>query len=240
MVAAFKWEVGPLLRSRSAKGNPSRIKGPHPKIYSLDLDSQPVVLAIAGAGAENSFRAAQFLCRNFDLRGLATMGFAGGLVPELRLGDVILADRVIDEVTGQRFECQTDLLPIRFARQGGLLSASAVVSSSAQKIRLGNESGTIAVDMESAGVARAAILAGLPFCAIKSITDAAEQSLSIDFNACLREDKTMSAWAVARQGLTNSDAARDLWKLAWGARQAAGSLAAAMVGVNRLAIPATK
>ena len=229
MVAAFRWEVQPLLRKQSRAGQNPHVKGLQSKLYSLTLGGEPVVLAIAGAGAENSFRVARELAENFPLRGLATLGFAGALVPGLRAGDIILGDHVLDEATGERFDCQSDLFPVRFTRRGSLLSVDGVVSSAAQKLRLGEQWGALAVDMESAGVARAAALAGLPFGALKSITDSAEESLSIDFSRCRREDKNFSFWAIARQGISTSKGARDLWRLAWSSRQAAGRLAAALV-----------
>ncbi len=234
IVAAFPWEVRPLLRYRSrAQRNqslpkPSQQCGSGFQVHSLILGQESVLVIAGGAGAENSFRAAHYLARNFPLRGLITLGFAGGLATGLKPGEVILADRVLEEATRQRFECQTGLLPVRFDRHGNLLSVNAVVSTSIQKRSLGEQWGALAVDMESAGVARAASEAGLPFCAIKSITDSAEQSLSVDFSRCRSEDKDFSLRAVVRQGLTTTKGAGDLIRLAWNARQAAGALAAAL------------
>ena len=222
IVAAYQWEIRPLLRNRK------QVKRLNSKLYSLTLRGEPVVLAIAGAGAENAFQAARNLAGAFSLRGLATMGFAGALASGLKPGDVILGDRVFDETTRERFECQSDLLPVRFIRRGSLLSVAGVVTSSARKLQLGKDWGALAADMESAGVARAAALAGLPFCAIKAITDSAEQSLSIDFNRCQSDDGGLSSWAVVKQALTTLGGARDLWRLAQGSRQAAGTLAAAL------------
>jgi adenosylhomocysteine nucleosidase len=241
MVAAFPWEIRPLLRAGTRRTFPppklNRSEGiqvrsaSHSKIYALSLGGRPALLTVAGAGAENSFRAAQRLTENFSLYGLVTLGFAGGLALGLRPGDVVLGDEVMDEANRERFACDTDLIAVRFARRGRLLSANAVVTSSAQKLRLGKEWGAVAVDMESSGVARAAALAGLPFCAVKSITDSAEQSLSIDFARCRSENGGFSVWAIAWQGLTNSKGARDLWTLAKNSRQAAGALATALVPV---------
>ncbi len=253
IVAAFRWEISSLMRQASrhtsrnvsynsstphridpphaaANPEPSENKRPDPGRCALLRDGTPVVIAISGAGAGNSFRAAQRLAAEFPLGGLVTLGFAGGLIPGLRAGDVVLADVVIDQDSQERFACSTDLLPVRFNRRGNLLSAGAVIISSEEKFRLGEKWQAVAVDMESAGVARAAAAAGVPFCAVKSITDSADESLSIDFSRCQREDKNFSFWAIACQGLSTLNGARDLWRLARNARRAASSLAAAIGG----------
>lgn len=236
MVAAFPWEVRGLLRygsrARQNRSQQQPYQGPPGnsrfKVHSLILGENPVLLAIGGVGAENSFCAAQYLARNFPLRGLATIGFAGGLASGMKAGEVILGDRVLDEATRERFECDTTLLPGHFHRRGNLLSVNAVIGSSERKRRLGEQWQAVAADMESAGVARAASQAGLPFGAVKAITDPAEQSLSIDFNRCRREDKDFSLWAIVWQGLTTTSGVADLVRLAWNARQAAAALATAL------------
>ena len=48
--------------------------------------------------------------------------------------------------------------------------------------------GAIAVEMEAAAVARQAQALGVPFYCVKAVSDVADESLSIDFNAALRQD----------------------------------------------------
>ena len=155
--------------------------------------------------------------------------FAGGLVEGLNVGDVILANGVADQATSESLACDQNLLPVRSTRRGALLSATSVVATIEEKRRAGEQWQAVAVDMESAGVARAALRAGLPFGALKAITDLAEQSLSIDFDRCRSEDKGFSVWAAVWQGLSSFRAAKDLWRLGRNARQAAGALASALV-----------
>ncbi len=233
MIAAFPREIRPLLKGRSKVCSINRAsrENPRRKIYSLELANRAVILTVAGAGAENSYQSARGLMTEFALGGLISVGFAGALSPALRAGDVVLASEVLDQITGERFYSAPGLLPIRCSTSGKLLSASAVISSCEEKLRLGKQWEALAVDMESAGVARAAAQAGLPFAAVKSITDSAERSLSIDFNRCRREDKDFSLWAIARQSLATSKGVRDLWMLARNSRQAAATLAAALAFV---------
>jgi len=222
MVAAFRWEVRPLLRRDVA------VKRLRSDLYSLCLAGKPVLLAISGMGIENSFRAAQALLRDFPLRGLVTVGFAGALSETLDIGDIVVADSVVEESTQERFDCRQDLLPVKFVGQGSLLCVPEVVSAAGDKKRLNQKWGAVAVDMESAGVARAAASAGLAFCAIKSITDSSQQTISIDFRRCRSEHGILTSGRILREGIRTRQAASDLWRLAQGARRAAGSLATAL------------
>ena len=222
IVAAFSWEVRLLLRKQNG------VKRLGPQLYSFRLGEDPALLAIAGMGAENSFRAAWDLFERFAPRALCTLGFAGALVESLVPGDVILAEKVLDQETGRQFDCRDDLLPLPGIRRGNLLSVSGVITSAAEKRRLAQKWGAVAVDMESAGVARAAAEAGVAFCAIKSITDSRDQSISIDFERCRSEHGQLSLFQMAREGLRSPQRIRDLWTLAHGARLAARSLAAAL------------
>ncbi len=79
------------------------------------------------------------------------------------VADGHLADQVLEEGSQERFHCQTGLLPVRFTRRGRWLCTAGMVGSSEAKRRLGKHSGAIAVDRESAGVARAALLGRYPF-----------------------------------------------------------------------------
>ncbi|OFV92202.1 MAG: hypothetical protein A3H28_01865 [Acidobacteria bacterium RIFCSPLOWO2_02_FULL_61_28] len=221
LVAAFSWEVRPLLRRQNGMEH----DGP---FCSFSLRGETVWLAIAGMGAENSFRAARNLLERFAPRALVTLGFAGGLLESLNPGDVIVADRVLDQETRERFDCDADLWPLEGVQRGSLLSVTKVVASAAEKRRLAREWGAVAVDMESAGVARAAVEAGVPFCAIKSITDSAGQSIPIDFARCRSDHKRLSWLKMVGEGIRTPHGIRDLWMLARGARIAARSLAATL------------
>ncbi|MBI1956504.1 MAG: hypothetical protein HYS38_08935 [Acidobacteria bacterium] len=221
IVAALRWEVQSLLRKRF------RARRLYDNVYSLEIGQDLAVLTIGGISAQNSFRAARELTEKFQVQGLLTLGFAGGLADSLLPGDVVLADRVVDLSTGEQFPCRGDLLPVRVAQRGVLLSANRVIGSAAEKRRLGVDYKAVAVDMESAGVARAAALAGVPFAAIKSITDASGQSISIDFQGCQSEHGGLSAIRMVQKGFQSWQGMRDLWALGLGARLAARNLGAA-------------
>jgi adenosylhomocysteine nucleosidase len=64
------------------------------------LDDLPVVLVEAGIGKVNTALVATLLLDHFGCRGVLLTGVAGGLDPDLGIGDVVVADRLIQHDYG--------------------------------------------------------------------------------------------------------------------------------------------
>ena len=222
MIAAFSWEVGALLRRQKGL---ERLKA---KRYRFHLQGRPVVLAIGGAGIENSYRTAQLLVREFAVKGLVSLGFAGALDKSIKPGELVAAEAVIDAVSAERFRCRHELLVVPTAHFGVLVSVPEVAASAEKKRSLGTKWGAVAVDMESAGIARAAVEAGLPFAAVRSITDASSQAFAIDFQRCRSEHGGLSYLKIVWEAFRSPRGIRDLVQLAGNSRRAAGNLALAL------------
>lgn len=116
---------------------------------------------------------------------LLSFGVAGGLAPSLRAGDVVLAERIVAD--GQTllsdlswFNRLKDALAVEMPVTTGMLTGVAVaVASAEEKRRLHDETGGVALDMESHAVANAAQELGVPFLAVRVIADGAGQSIPL-------------------------------------------------------------
>lgn len=134
----------------------------------------------AGASLERAYTGAQQLIKD-GAGALVSFGISGGLAADLRPGTTILATTVVDTRGGQWDtstpwrEAAAAVLPDAVA--GILVSADTAAVTPAEKARLNRDHQALAVDMESAGVARAADEAECPFLAIRVIADPAERSL---------------------------------------------------------------
>ena len=127
--------------------------------------------------------AEDLLARGAD--ALVSFGLAGGLDPWLKPGDLVCPETVL---SGNGAEFATDGLwrerILAEARISGLETADGAVLGSDESIadidakhRLAHDSGAVAVDMESHGVAAVAADNGIPFVVLRAIADTAERAL---------------------------------------------------------------
>jgi adenosylhomocysteine nucleosidase len=133
---------------------------------------------VGGGDSAGAARAATVLAARPGITALVSFGLAGGLDPALRPGDLLIPSRIID---GKR-SWPTDAA-LGNALGGGtghtMLGGGAVLATAAAKRVARSETGADAVDLESAAVARAAGLRGLPFAALRAICDHARRSLPL-------------------------------------------------------------
>lgn len=113
--------------------------------------------------------------------GILSFGIAGGLEPSLRPGDVRVAGSIV-VADGERFGTDPAWASALATRLGCpsptvFACADQVASTPAQKAALRHHTGADLVDMESAVAARVAAAHGLPFAALRVVTDAAHRSL---------------------------------------------------------------
>jgi adenosylhomocysteine nucleosidase len=115
---------------------------------------------------------------------IVSAGFSGALTPGLHVGDLIVADDVCD---GDAV-CRPATWPITAIpyQRGRLLTVPNIVGSPDEKRRLGERSGAVAVDMETAVVAELCATAGVPFGCLRAISDDADAYLSESLLAVLQ------------------------------------------------------
>ena len=182
LVAAEPREFDGLLRR--ARGL-RRLDWPVAWARSVECGGRRLLLVANGAGAERAARATEAALRRERPGAVASVGFCGALDPALEPGGVYVATSV--DAGGCRFPAM-DPGAIRPHASGALASVARVARTAAEKARLRAATGAGAVEMEAAGVARAASRAGLPFFCVRSVTDRADESFVIDFDALLRGD----------------------------------------------------
>lgn len=119
-----------------------------------------------------------------NLRGVVSFGVAGGLDPKLRSGDIVVASEVRagDRRWSTALEFSEELLAVaglggRRVVRGGLVGSEHVVCACADKAALHAQTGAFAVDMESHIAAHYAHEAGLPFAALRVVSDPANRGL---------------------------------------------------------------
>jgi adenosylhomocysteine nucleosidase len=180
---------------------------------------------VTGMGAPAAARAAARLVSRRP-RALLAAGFCGALDPDLRVGDLVAAERVVDEASGEAFAADPDLLAAAPGRRGTLVSAVRLARDPADRSRLKGD----AVYVARGAVARAAAAAGVPFLALRAVTDAAGHGLP-DFARMADADGRLRAGLGARHLLRHPGEIPALVRLGPAARRAGRSLAAGVDAV---------
>jgi adenosylhomocysteine nucleosidase len=138
----------------------------------------------AGIGAAAARKASRILIAE-GCTALLSLGMGGGLDPDLKAGDVVIAERIVS-ADGQSFATQASWcksLADVLAGAGDRVSVApiagsqSVVTSVEAKQNLRRLTGAAVVDMESMGVAEVAAEAGLPFLALRAVADTAGRAL---------------------------------------------------------------
>jgi adenosylhomocysteine nucleosidase len=162
IVAAMQREIAPLVRNwqivtRQHEG----------RLYKF-FEKLPVVLVCGGIGSEMARRAAEAVINLYQPAVVISAGFAGGLDPNLKAGQMLTPRHVIDAGDGSRADSG--------AGEGVLISVESMADV-AQKAKLAKAYGAHAVDMEAAAVARSVEAHGIKFLACKVISDTHDSHL---------------------------------------------------------------
>ena len=207
---------------------------PVPAAFHGDA-SRTILILETGVGTAAMERALSWLLSGPPLDGAAyrpslvlSAGFSGAVVPGLGVGDLILASAVCD--AGGRLWPTTWPTGDSSYRRGRLLTVPHILGAPAEKRRLGEQTGAVAVDMETAGVARMCTTAGVPFGCARVISDDVDTALSEALLDVLRGGR-VGARRLAAALLRRPSLIAELLRLGADTRRAARRLA---VGLEEL------
>jgi hopanoid-associated phosphorylase len=116
-------------------------------------------------------------------RGVLSFGLAGGLAQHLRSGDIIVSTIVESDGRHHRVhdgwhENAASALGTRLSvHRGATVGRDLIQAKSSEKVTLHKQTGALAVDMESHIAAEYAHEHGLPFAAIRAVSDPCTRNL---------------------------------------------------------------
>ena len=154
IVCAMTQEVQPLVRGWK-------------KVRERGLtffESDKAVIVAAGIGSAPAAMASMTLIAREQPCCLMSVGLAGALRDDLRVGDILWPGMVVNVATNRRFRT-------RNAEQNATIVSGKAIAGEQRKRELREEFQADAIDMEGAGVASIADSCGLPFYAVKAISD---------------------------------------------------------------------
>jgi adenosylhomocysteine nucleosidase len=175
-VAADSREFSGMLRTVPAR----------PLAYGLrfacegNLNGSRILMVADGPGMQLAGAATDTVRRHIRPDAVVSTGFCGALDPALKLGDLVVAQGVIDNENKDAYETVEPQCGAA-AQRGPVLSVNRVAGSVSDRAAL-RLTGACAVEMEAAAVAARARVWDVPFYCVRTVSDAADEDFPIDFN----------------------------------------------------------
>ena len=193
--------------------HPREVKRAGRSFWLGEVQGRPVILALSRIGKVAAATTATTLIEHFQARNIVFTGVAGGLAPGVRTGDIVVAQAFLQHdmdasplfprhevpLYGQsRFATDAALSALLFdaaqqlepatVHRGLIVSGDRFVATQAESARLqGDLPDALAVEMEGAAVAQVCHDYGIPFAAVRAISDRADDAAHIDFPRFVRE-----------------------------------------------------
>lgn len=213
-MGAMQEEVEPLLANFE---NINIVEYANNKYYEVNYNGLDIVIAYSKIGKVFASLTASTMIEKFGCDTLLFSGVAGAINPELKIGDLIIADKL----------CQHDLDITAFGHPHGYVPEGKVFVETSNELRqiakkVANENnikvieGTIAtgdqfvhsverkefiettfkadaLEMEGASVAVVCDSLNVPFFILRAISDSADGGADIDFDEFLKSSAVNSA-----------------------------------------------
>ena len=174
------------------------------------LKGVSVVVATSGIGKVAAGICAQSMILEYKPDTIINIGVAGSLTPELNIGDIAVATAVVQhdmDTTGLGdpigFISGLAIVEIPSSRdaadalartatelgfknrQGVIATGDIFVTSTEKKKSIIDSFGSIACEMEGAGVGQACYVNGVPFCVLRAISDNGDENVHQDYHMSL-------------------------------------------------------
>lgn len=199
IVAAMPVELEGFVREHGAKE--LHEKGFY-SLFSCKEGENEAYLACCGIGKVNAAGCTQQLIDRFGVDAIINMGIAGGISPELRTLDVVIASDVLyhdldaqflDRYTPfcSRFACDARLVEAAKAAcerlpqveryfVGTVATGDELVESRERKEKIA-ETGAVCCEMECAAVGHTAFRNAVPFLVVRTVSDLADEDTAVTY-----------------------------------------------------------
>jgi adenosylhomocysteine nucleosidase len=211
-------------------------------------NGRTVVLVQTGIGWQRALSASRLAAERFPLKLFVSTGFAGGLQDSIRVGDIVIGQKIISLapispagnpiINLKPFLC--DLALARLAEtaaknvlisrrgpgvhSGPIVTVERIVARSEEKKEIARKSEAVALDMETAAVANVAEQRHVPFVAVRAVSDVLEEDIEFDGALLLTERGTFRWGAGLRYLAAHPSALSHLNRLCRQSNLAARSL----------------
>ncbi len=183
-----------------------------------ELSGVPVVLTVCGIGKVFAAMAAQTMILRYGVSAVINTGVAGTLTDRLSIGNVALADRVVqhdmdtsavgdpvglisglNQVYMSTDEDLTAKIAAVFAGMdvpyltGTVASGDVFVAATEKKTYIRDTFGAVACEMEGAAIGQVCTVNAVPFAVVRAISDGGDEESSMDYPTFVKMAAATSA-----------------------------------------------
>ena len=229
LVSALAIELGPLLerctRVKKYTGGKFTFRGGR-------YDEIRIAVVESGMGFAKARRATEALIEAHTPNWVLSVGFSGGLLPKMKIGDMVLANSIVD-THGNELELDLKMAEDREkgVYVGRFVNADEIVRFVSDKKKFAEEYGAIAVDLESLAVAQVCRDQGKRFMAVRVISDDLSADLPAEVLSVIGATGALRVGSAIGSFFRRPSSIKDLWRLRETAHQAAERLATFLDGV---------
>jgi adenosylhomocysteine nucleosidase len=197
------------------------------KTYATQMGSTELTVLLTGVGGRKAWAEATKIIWDGNVDVCISSGLAGALRPEHRPGEILAAKEV--HATSWNKVIPSDSALLKLASGGGakivdtFYSADRVLVRAEDKQQLGTKAD--AVEMESGEILLEAVAFGAKVIAIRSVSDAAEEDLPLDFNRVNTDSGDISIGRILMETVRHPSSVPALIKFGLQSRRAAANLA---------------
>jgi len=192
----------------------------HIKIFRGIINNIPCVAALCGVGKVNAAMCTYGLILNYRPDFILNVGVAGSIDKNLNILDAVVADSAIQhdfdisafpnrkkgEISGidsvkmpctswiveKLFDSAKKIENINF-KVGTVLTGDQFINSKEKLLRLKNEFGGLACDMEAGSISQLCLMNKVDFGILRTISDNANDHSPIDFNTFVKKSSKNAA-----------------------------------------------
>ena len=167
--------------------------------YIGEFMETEIIVTRCGVGKVNAAACTQTLVHKFDVDAIINTGVAGGLHPDIKVGDIVIstdvsktqmknlfpfqeefyASKKLMELA--RIACNSSNLDIE-VHEGRIVSGECFVEDSKLKAKLIDEYAPHCTEMEGAAIGHVAYINEVPFLVIRCISDSADDEAQISYD----------------------------------------------------------